>query len=71
MMMLLPMKIRIPLQVIPLYICSGMACIDLITHSESGDVARQYIDDQNGLYTLAHAERIGLGSCTYALLDIS
>ena len=48
-----------------------MACIDLITHSESGDVARQYIDNQNGLYTLAHAERIGLGSCTYALLDIS
>ena len=48
-----------------------MACVDLITQTENGNAARQYIDEYNGLYTLAHAERIGLGSCTYALLDIS
>lgn len=48
-----------------------MACIDVVTHSKDGTAASQYIGACNGLYTLGHAERIGLGSCTYALRDIS
>ena len=48
-----------------------MACIDVITNSEAGAAAHQYIDARNGLYALGHGENIGLGSCTYALLDIS
>lgn len=46
------------------------ACIDLVYVAEDGDSLVQRIESRNGLYTLEHAEDIGLGSRTYELVSI-
>lgn len=48
------------------------ACIDLIYAQKDGDGASlvRRIESRNGLHTLEHAEKIGLGSCEYTLVDI-
>ena len=48
------------------------ACIDLIYAQKDGDGASlvQRIESRNGLHTLEHAEKIGLGSRNYNLISI-
>ncbi len=48
------------------------ACIDLIYAQKDGDGKSlvNRIESRNGLHTLEHAEKIGLGSRTYTLIDI-
>ena len=48
------------------------ACIDLIYAQKDGDGASlvRRIESRNGLHTLEHAEKIGLGSREYTLVDI-
>lgn len=48
------------------------ACIDLIYAQKDGDGASlvRRIESRNGLHTLEHAEKIGLGSRTYTLVNI-
>ena len=48
------------------------ACIDLIYEQKDGDGASfvQRIESRNGLHTLEHAEKIGLGSREYQLVII-
>ena len=48
------------------------ACVDLIYAQKDGDGASlvKRIESRNGLHTLEHAEEIGLGSCTYELVNM-
>ncbi|MCM1128159.1 MAG: DUF362 domain-containing protein [Lachnospiraceae bacterium] len=46
------------------------AAIDLCFAAEGSDSLQQRVEQQNGLHTLEHAEKIGLGSRTYELVDI-
>jgi hypothetical protein len=46
------------------------ACIDLIYEAEGNEALVRRIEGRNGLLTLEHAEKVGLGSRTYALVDI-
>ncbi len=48
------------------------ACIDLVYAQKDGDGASlvQRIESRNGLHTLEHAEKIGLGSRAYDLVNI-
>lgn len=48
------------------------ACIDLIYAQKDGDGASlvQRIESRNGLHTLEHGEKIGLGSRSYILVNI-
>lgn len=46
------------------------ACIDLVYGAEDGQSLIARIESRNGLHTLEHAERIGLGSRTYRLESI-
>lgn len=48
------------------------ACIDLIYAQKDGEGASlvNRIESRNGLHMLEHAEKIGLGSCTYNLVNI-
>ena len=47
------------------------ACVDLVyAASDSRDLIRR-IESRNGIHTLDHAERIGLGSRTYQLLRLN
>ncbi len=48
------------------------ACIDLIYEQKDGDGASlvNRIESRNGLHTLEHAEKIGLGNRTYELINI-
>lgn len=46
------------------------ACIDLVYDAEDGASLIQRIESRNGLLTLEHAEKIGLGSRTYELVSI-
>ncbi len=48
------------------------ACIDLIYEQKDGDGASlvKRIESRNGLHTLEHAEKIGLGSRDYQLVNI-
>lgn len=48
------------------------ACIDLVYRYKNSDGASlvERIESRNGLYTLEHAEKIGLGSRTYRLKSI-
>lgn len=46
------------------------ACIDLVYAAGDGTSLIERIESRNGLLTLEHAEEIGLGSRTYALVDI-
>lgn len=48
------------------------ACIDLIYAQKDGDGASlvRRIESRDGLHTLEHAEKIGLGSRTYTVVNI-
>lgn len=46
------------------------ACIDLVYAAEDGESLVNRIESRNGLHTLEHAEKIGLGSRTYELVSI-
>lgn len=46
------------------------ACIDIVSQAQGNESLMQRIERQNGIHTLEHAEEIGLGSRTYALVDI-
>lgn len=48
------------------------ACIDLVYAQKDGDGASlaERIESRNGLHTLEHAEKIGLGSRTYRLVSL-
>lgn len=46
------------------------ACIDLVYSAEDGQSLIQRIESRNGLHTLEHAEKIGLGSRDYQLVSI-
>lgn len=46
------------------------ACIDLVYSAEDGASLIQRIESRNGLLTLEHAGKIGLGSRTYHLVSI-
>ncbi len=47
------------------------ACIDLVYAAKGSESLRGRIEDLNGLHTLEHAEKIGLGCRTYKLVDIN
>lgn len=46
------------------------ACIDLVYTAEDGGSLIDRIESRNGLHTLDHVERIGLGSRAYKLVNI-
>lgn len=46
------------------------ACIDLVYGAEDGQSLINRIESRNGLYTLEHGEKIGLGSREYQLVTI-
>ena len=46
------------------------ACVDLIYTAKDGDAFVRQIERLNGIHTLKHGEKIGLGSCTYNLINI-
>ncbi len=46
------------------------ACIDLVYNAEDGQSLIRRIESRNGLHTLEHAEKIGLGSRDYQLISI-
>ena len=46
------------------------ACIDFVYSAEDGQSLIQRIESRNGLHTLEHAEKIGLGSRAYQLVSI-
>ena len=46
------------------------ACIDLVYQAPDSDSLIRRIERQNGIHTLEHAEKIGLGSRTYELVNI-
>lgn len=46
------------------------ACIDIVGQAQGSENLIQRIEHQQGIHTLEHAEEIGLGSRTYALVDI-
>ena len=48
------------------------ACVDFIYEQKDGDGASlvNRIESRNGLHTLEHSEKIGLGSRAYRLISI-
>ena len=46
------------------------ACVDLVYGAEDGKSLINRIESRNGLHTLEHAEKIGLGSREYRLVDV-
>lgn len=46
------------------------ACIDLVYEADDGDSLVQRIESRNGLHTLEHAEKIGLGTQNYRIVSI-
>lgn len=46
------------------------ACVDLVYAAEDGQSLVERIESRNGLHTLEQAERIGLGSRQYSLVNI-
>ena len=46
------------------------ACVDLVYKAEDGRSLIERIESRNGLHTLEQAEKIGLGSRTYELVNI-
>lgn len=46
------------------------ACVDLVYGAEDGQSLIERIESRNGLHTLEQAEKIGLGSREYRLVDI-
>ena len=47
------------------------ACLDLVGKAEGNEKLLWRIEDRQGLHTLEHAEKIGLGSRAYTLVDIN
>ena len=46
------------------------ACVDLVYNAPDSASLQRRIERQNGVHTLEHAEKIGLGSRTYTLVSI-
>ena len=46
------------------------ACVDLVYQAEDGNSLIERIESRNGLHTLEQAEKIGLGSRNYRVVDI-
>lgn len=46
------------------------ACVDLVYAAEDGRSLINRMDSRNGLHTLEHAEKIGLGSRIYQMVSI-
>lgn len=46
------------------------ACVDLVYAAEDSQSLISRMESRNGLHTLKHAEKIGLGSRTYQLVNI-
>ena len=46
------------------------ACVDLVYAAEDGAPLVERMESRNGLHVLDYAEEIGLGSCTYELVNI-
>lgn len=46
------------------------ACVDLVYAAKDGRSLINRMESRNGLHTLEHAEKIGLGSRTYQLINI-
>ena len=46
------------------------ACVDLVYQAEGSESLVKRIESRNGIHTLEHAEKIGLGSRTYELVNI-
>ena len=46
------------------------ACIDLVYDAPDSASLVERIESRNGLHTLEYAEQIGLGSCTYNLIQV-
>lgn len=47
------------------------ASIDLAFAAEGSEALKARVDDRNGLHTLEHAEKIGLGNRTYKLVNVN
>ena len=46
-------------------------CIDMAFAAEGSDSLQQRVNGQDGLYTLEHAEEIGLGTRPYEVVELS
>lgn len=46
------------------------ACVDLVYQASDSASLVERIERQNGIHTLEHAEKIGLGSRSYQLVKI-
>ena len=46
------------------------ACLDLVWNADGNEKLLRRIDEQEGLHTLEHAEKIGLGSRHYRLVNL-
>ena len=47
------------------------ACVDLVYEAENGDSLVERVESRNGLHTLEQAEKIGLGSRSYNLVNVN
>ena len=47
------------------------ACVDLVYEAEDGDSLVERVESTNGLHTLEQAEKIGLGSRSYNLVNVN
>lgn len=52
-------------------IAADQACIDLAFAAEGSETLKARVADLDGLHTLEHGEKIGLGSRSYELVDIN
>ena len=46
------------------------ACLDLVSNAEGNEKLLDRIDEREGLHTLEHAQKIGLGSRQYRLVNL-
>lgn len=51
-------------------VAADQACIDLAFAAEGSETLKARVNDRDGLHTLEHAEKIGLGSRSYELVEI-
>lgn len=51
-------------------VAADQACIDLAFAAEGSETLKARVEDREGLHTLEHAEKIGLGSRSYQLIDM-
>lgn len=47
------------------------ACLDLVWNADGNEKLLRRIDEREGLHTLEHAEKIGLGSRHYRLVNLN